>query len=275
MQPHNFKFMQDFLLRASGLLVADNKDYLLRSRLAPLMRLHKLDDINDLAMSVKRDERSPLAMQVVDAMTTNESLFFRDQYPFNALKTLIFPELMAAKGVAAKIRVWSAAASRGQEALSIAMTASEAVPQADRHVSLLGTDISDEALSYAKDGIYTQMEVQRGMPVKLLVRFFMQEEERWRIRPELSSMIHYQPGNLVSDNIIGEVRRHGPFDIVFCRNVLIYFSVDERKKVIDRIARSMCKGGYLLTGATEVAEGNVSRWEPVMFENRRLWKLVS
>jgi len=273
MQPLEYKFMQEFLLRKIGLALNDDKQYLIKSRMIRVLREHGLDDVNALSRSLRKQPDGDLADQVLDAMTTNETLFFRDQYPFNALRDLVFPELTAAKGVRGKINVWSAASSTGQEACSIAMTASESVPGPSR-VHILGTDFSTKAVAAASQGVYSQMEVQRGLPVKQLVRFFEQDGNRWNVSPELKKMMTFMHANLVEDQLVMTVRRHGPFDIVFCRNVLIYFTPQERAKVVDRIARCMHKGGYLISGATETPEGNVSRWQQVLFKGKRLWKLL-
>ena len=274
LRPELFAYLQDFLLRKSGLVLNDSKLYLIRSRVQTLLRNFEVADMDTLAQQIKRDERGKLAHHFLDTMTTNETLFFRDGYPFEALKTLIFPELLHAGNGHANIKIWSAASSRGQEAYSIAMTASEAVAMADKRVSILATDLSESVVDYAREAKYTQMEVQRGMPVKQLIRFFNQEGVDWFIRDELKGMLTFQTANLVDDGIIAQVRRFGPFDIVFCRNVLIYFSLEERKHVIDRLARSMKKGGYLITGATETPDGNRSKWECVIFKGKRLWKLL-
>ncbi|MDX8395674.1 MAG: protein-glutamate O-methyltransferase CheR [Mariprofundaceae bacterium] len=275
MEVREFDYVRGFLLRKSGLVVNQDKMYLIQSRLQPLLRKHDgLETLEDLSRSIKRNESSELAREVIDAMTTNETLFFRDQYPFEALKTLVFPELTHSKGLNGKINIWSAAASRGQEAFSIAITASEAIPQADKRVQILGTDISNGALNYGKEAVYSQMEVQRGMPVKQLIRFFDQDGVRWKVRPELKGMVTFKPANLIDDMLSSVVRLHGPFDIVFLRNVLIYFAPEERPKVIDRIARNMTKGGYLITGATETPAGVTSKWEMVMFKGKRIWKMA-
>ena len=273
MQDAEFRYLQGFLLRKIGLSLSDDKKYLIKSRASKLLREHNLSDVNALAREVRKRENGELAHQLLDAMTTNETLFFRDQYPFDALRDLVFPELTHAKGRHGKIRIWSAASSTGQEACSIAMTASESVPEPSR-VHILGTDFSTKAVEYANQGVYTQMEVQRGLPVKQLVRFFNQEGTRWAVRPELKEMMHFEHANLVEDSLTMKVRRYGPFDVVFCRNVLIYFTPEERAKVIDRIARCMHKGGYFISGATETPEGRTSRWEQVLYKNKRLWKLV-
>jgi len=273
MQPLEFKFMQEFLLRKIGLSLNNDKQYLIKSRMTRLLREHGLDDVNALSRQVRKQPDGDLARQALDAMTTNETLFFRDQYPFDALRELIFPELTAAKGVNGKIKVWSAASSTGQEACSIAMAASESVPGAGR-VQILGTDFSAKAVNTANNGVYSQMEVQRGLPVKYLVRFFEQDGKRWNVCPQLQKMMEFKHANLVDDRLSMIVRGHGPFDVVFCRNVLIYFTPEERAKVVDRIARNMKKGGYFVSGATETPEGNTSRWEQVLFKGKRLWKLL-
>jgi len=272
MQQSEFRYLQAFLLRKIGLSLSDDKQYLIKSRVTRLLREHNLEDPNAVARAVRKDENGVLAHQVLDAMTTNETLFFRDQYPFNALRDLIFPELTHAKGRHGKIKIWSAASSTGQEACSIAMTASESVPEPGR-VHILGTDFSAKAVEYAQQGIYSQMEVQRGMPIKQLVRFFDQQGVRWAVRPELQQMMTFDHANLVENSLSAKVRRHGPFDVVFCRNVLIYFTPEERALVIDRIARSMHKGGYFISGATETPEGRISRWNQVMYKGKRLWQL--
>ncbi|MDQ6960595.1 MAG: protein-glutamate O-methyltransferase CheR, partial [Mariprofundaceae bacterium] len=268
MQASEFRYLQTFLLRQIGLSLNDDKQYLIKSRASRLLREHKLKDANALSREIRRNEHGELAKQLLDAMTTNETLFFRDQYPFEALRDMIFPELTHAKGRHGKINVWSAASSTGQEACSIAMTASESVPEPGR-VQILGTDFSAKAVEYAQAGVYSQMEVQRGMPIKQLIRFFDQDGNRWSLRPELKQMMHFDHANLVENSLNTKVRKYGPFDVVFCRNVLIYFTPDERALVIDRIARCMNRGGYFISGATETPEGRLSRWKQVMFKGKR------
>ncbi|MDX8384308.1 MAG: protein-glutamate O-methyltransferase CheR [Ghiorsea sp.] len=273
MRTQEFNWFRSFLERKSGIIINDDKLYLVQSRLKPLLRKHDLKDLNDIVAQIKRNGSSPLADESIDAMTTNETLFFRDQYPYSALETLIFPELSHQGSATSRINIWSAASSRGQEAYSIAIAASESIPQAHKRVKIFGTDLSTEAVAYANAGVYSQMEVQRGMPITRLVRFFSQTGTRWAVSEDLKSMAQFQTGNLTDDMLIAKVRRHGPFDIVFLRNVLIYFSPEERRKVIDRVARAMKKGGYLITGATETPEGNTSRWDNIMFKGKRLWQL--
>ena len=271
MQAPQFDFMREFLLQQSGLVVDEGKQYLLRSRLLPLVKKHDLRDINELADKVRMARNGALARQVVDAMTTNETLFFRDQYPFDALRELMLPACAGNNG--SPIRIWSAAASTGQEAYSIAMTACEAMPDAARRVRIEGSDISEDALRKATSGVYTQMEVQRGMPARLLIKYFEQDDNEWKIKPEIRRMVRFRPANLVAPNLAADMRAAGPFDIVFCRNVLIYFSVEARQDVIDNLARCMRDGGYFVSGATEIPRGRHSQWKSVRFGNRNLWQL--
>jgi len=269
-----FTYLQDFLLRRSGLVLADDKAYLIRSRVQVLLRKFNIADINTLVMQIKRNEQGQIAKHLLDEMTTNETLFFRDSYPFEALKKLIFPALVDAGGMQVPVNIWSAAASRGQEPYSIAMTAAEMLPNAAKRVKILATDLSEQAIQYAKSGIYSQMEVNRGVPAKQLSHFFVKKGETWEVRADLKRMMRFQTANLVDDAMVMQARRHGPFDIVFCRNVLIYFSPEERKNVIDRLAKTMKPHGFLLTGAADRVAGNVSKWECLMFQGKRIWRLA-
>jgi chemotaxis protein methyltransferase CheR len=274
MREQEFHWFRGFLEKKSGIIITPDKKYLIQSRLQPLLRSHAISDLNKLVDQVKRSESSPIATAAIDAMTTNETLFFRDQYPFEALSELIFPEML--KKGNSTIKVWSGAASRGQEAYSIAMTASEAMPQKHRMVKILGTDLSSEAIAYAKKGLYSDVEVKRGMPEKRLQRFFTYDDRNkvWQVSPAIKAMVQFDQGNLTDNGLVTQVRRHGPFDVVFLRNVLIYFTMEERKRVVDRIAKTMNKGGYLITGAAEIPSGFESKWEHVFFKGKRLWKLA-
>ncbi|MDX8392014.1 MAG: protein-glutamate O-methyltransferase CheR [Mariprofundaceae bacterium] len=272
MQDPQFEFMRQFLLQQSGLVVEENKMYLLRTRLQPLVREHELSDLNALADKIKMQRSGALANQVVDAMTTNETLFFRDQYPYDALRDVMLPECTAKTG--ATIRIWSAASSTGQEAYSIAMTAAEALPGAATRVKIIGSDISEKALAKAASGSYSQIEVQRGMPARLLIQHFEQDGNNWTLKDNIRRMVSFRGANLVSSGLAGDMRSVGPFNIVFCRNVLIYFAVDARLEVIDNLARCMCEGGFLVTGAAEIPRGRYSEWEAIHVGNRNLWRLT-
>jgi len=273
MNDGDFRYIRDFLHRRMGLSLDDGKRYLVRSRLSRLAREHRVNDAGELVRQLRRNEDGELARRVMDAMTTNETLFFRDEWPFNALREHVFPELDRTRGRQAKVCVWSAAASTGQEALSIAMTALDHPGMAAR-LHVYGTDLSDSAIERAKRGEYSDMEVRRGLPMALRDRWFEKTGTRWRVRETLRAMVSFETGNLFDDGLVQRARRHGPFDVVFCRNVLIYFTPEDRKGVIDRIARCLRPGGWLMTGATEKPEGVRSRWKMELYRGKRLWRLA-
>ncbi len=274
MDKAKFDYLRDFLKRRSGLVLEEAKAYLLETRMFPVLRQHDIASLEALADCVKQDEHGQVALDVIHAMTTNESLFFRDKYPFEALRKLILPEMESALPAFSRINIWSAACSRGQEPYSIAMTALQSLPSANRRVRITATDLDRVILQYAEEGRYSQMEVQRGLPIQLLVRHFDQHGEAWQIRDEVRSLVSFRYANLISDALKRDLGTADPFHVVFCRNVLIYFDPEERQRVIDRIADVMAPGAYLLTGAAETVQGVRSSWEMVGFENRRLWKLV-
>lgn len=267
--------MSDFLKRSSGLVLDESKRYLLETRLFPLLKQHAIDSLDSLAMMVMRDESGKLAEDVVHAMTTNETLFFRDKYPYDALREMILPELSKSLPASSRINIWSAACSKGQEPYSIAMTVMQALPGANSRVSVTATDLDRNVLNYAEQGSYTQMEVQRGLPVQMLVSFFEQDGEQWRVNKKLRHMVNFRRANLISPTLAGELASDSPFHVVFCRNVLIYFDPQQRAKVIDGIASVTRPGGYLITGAAEGVSGARSRWQAVLYQGRRLWQLQS
>jgi len=268
-----FTWFRAFLERKSGIVITKEKAYLVKSRLQPILVKHGVDDLNALILKIKLQGNSALAAEAIDLMTTNETLFFRDGYPFEALKHHILPEINQEKGISSPIKIWSAAASRGQEAYSIAMTACEAMPNARQRVQIIGTDLSVESVAFAKQGTYSDIEVKRGVSMPRLNQFFRPVGPSWVVNDDLRLMTSFYEGNLVSDTLVTQMRRFGSFDVVFLRNVLIYFSIEERKRVIDRIARSMNKGGYLVTGAADLPQGNVSKWERIDVQRQRIWRL--
>ncbi|MDQ6993559.1 MAG: protein-glutamate O-methyltransferase CheR [Mariprofundus sp.] len=272
MKESEYRMMCDFLLRRMGLLLTPDKAYLIKSRLAPLLRKHALKDIGSIVEACHRDESSALAFDVLDAMSTNETMFFRDQYPFTAMREVVWPALVKEHGKR-PIHVWSAACATGQEAYSLAMLIREAGVKPEM-LKLLATDLSQAALSYARAGIFTEMEVRRGLPEKHLSRYFSRQGRRYHIDPILKSMVKFAHCNLITDALARSMSAHGPFDVVFCRNVLIYFAPEERKKVIDRLAHCMRPHGYLFTGAAESPEGLTSRWRAHLFCGKRYWQLM-
>ena len=269
MNSQDFEFVSQLLRKRAGIVLTGDKMYLLESRLAPLARKEGLPSIDDLITVVRsrRDER--LIAQVVDVMTTNETFFFRDKTPFDHLKDAIFPVLAQARR-GSRIRIWCAACSTGQEPYSIAMMLDQnpaltgGVP-----VEIVATDISDRCLERARQGLFTQFEVQRGLPIQMLMHYFTQQDDHWRISERLRQMVSFRKMNLIEP-----AYNLGQFDIVFCRNVLIYFDGPTKGAVLDRIAATKNPGVFLLMGAAESIVG-ISQSFDVMQDRRGLYKLAS
>ncbi len=239
----------------SGLTLGPDKLYLLETRLAPLLRREKLSGLDELAARCRPG--SALEADIVDAMTTNESLFFRDNRPFEVLRRIL-PRLHAARPPGQALRIWSAAAAHGQEAYSVAMVCHDLAPAlAGRTFEIIGTDIAREPLERARQGLYSQFEIQRGLPMQMLVKHFVKEEQQWRIRPALRDAVQFRQWNLLAD-----LRPLGQFDVVFCRNVLIYFDPATKKRVLDAIARQMPADGVLLLGGAETVLGVTNALQP-------------
>jgi len=257
MTPETFAFLAGLVKARAGIVLTADKGYMLETRLGPLLRREALPGLDALALRLRGGRAEALAAEVVEALTTNESSFFRDGKPFEHLRRLM-PRLAAARPPGQALRVWSAACSSGQEAYSIAMTAVELGPAlGGRRVDILGTDISREMLDRAQEGVFTQFEVQRGLPVQMLVKYFRQEGSRWRIAPELRAMVRWQPFNLLDDP-----RGLGRFDVIFCRNVLIYFDAPTKSRVLGRLAGILAADGALYLGGAETVLGLTDRLMP-------------
>lgn len=258
MSPQDFDFVAQMLKRRSGLVITPEKAYLLESRMGPIARKHALAGLDAIAQKLKAGDEK-LAAEVTEAMTTNESFFFRDKTPFDHFEKLMLPALLQARAATRRIRIWCAAASTGQEPYSLAIILKEkAALVKDWKIEIIGTDLSNEVLTRAKNGVYTQFEVQRGLPITLLVKYFNKEGEQWRIKDEIRSMVQYRPNNLL-DPFTG----FGMFDIIYCRNVLIYFDEATKKNILLRTAQLLPDDGYLLLGAAETVVGVSNAFWPV------------
>ena len=258
MRPQSFEALATMLRNSSGLIVGPDKSYLLETRLAPVIKRHNIRDLDALAALLSNPGAAPRALvdEVVDAMTTNESFFFRDDKPFAHFRANALPAMIAARPDGSRLRVWSAAASSGQEAYSLAMIVADMKAQLGRRtVELLGTDISREQLARARDGLYTQFEVQRGLPMTLLVKHFKKEGTQWRISEAMRAMTSFREWNLLADPA-----PLGKFDIVFCRNVLIYFDQVTKTRVLNHIAKQMAPDGLLYLGGAETVLGLATRF---------------
>jgi chemotaxis protein methyltransferase CheR len=257
-----FQTFATLLKSRSGLVIGPDKLYLLETRLAPILKREGLRDLAALADRLRAPGAEALIRQVVEAMTTNESFFFRDDKPFQHFRNQALPRLLASRPAGTSLRVWSAASSSGQEAYSIAMIVSECRASiGERRIEIIGTDLAREQVTRAREGLYTQFEVQRGLPVQMLMRYFRKEENGWRIGEAIRGMVQYREWNLLAD-----LRPLGQFDVVFCRNVLIYFDQATKAKVLDAVAQQMPGDGLLYLGGAETVLGITSRFAPLATE---------
>ncbi|MBH0239316.1 CheR family methyltransferase [Methylobrevis albus] len=251
MTPAEYDFLRQFLKVRSGLVLSNEKQYLIESRLLPVARKAGVPSIAGLVAKLRDPRESLLADAVVEAMTTNESFFFRDKTPFEHLTQMMLPELLQKRAAQRKIRIWCAAASTGQEPYSIAMCLKEMGSKiAGWRFEIVGTDLSNDVLDRARSGVYTQFEVQRGLPIQMLLKYFTQNGDSWQISSEIRQMVQYRKMNLL-DTFAGL----GQFDIVFCRNVLIYFDQPTKVDVLSRVSKLLPDDGYLVLGAAETVVG--------------------
>jgi chemotaxis protein methyltransferase CheR len=265
--PADYDFLRRFLKERSGLDLAADKQYLVESRLIPLARRLGLSGIGDLVQKTKSGAEA-LIKDVVEAMTTNETFFFRDKAPFDHLREGILPALLQARAARSSLRIWSAASSTGQEAYSIAMCLKEmASALAGWRIEIVATDLSEEVLEKSKAGIYSQFEVQRGLPIQLLVKYFTQSGELWQLNSDIRGMVQHRQLNLLQ-----EFSHLGRFDVIFCRNVLIYFDRETKTSVIERLARAIEPDGTLMLGAAESMVGVSDAFRPHP-ERRGLYQL--
>ncbi|MDZ4761702.1 MAG: protein-glutamate O-methyltransferase CheR [Alphaproteobacteria bacterium] len=268
MNSQDFEFVSGLIKRRAGIVMTPDKTYLLESRLAPLARKEGLPSIDDLVHVIRSRREERLIAQVIDVLTTGETHFFRDKTPFEHLREAVLPALAAARR-GGRIRLWSAGCSTGQEPYSIAMMLDQqpmltgGVP-----VEIVATDLSDRALEKARAGLYTQFEVQRGLPIQMLMHYFTQHDDQWRISERLRLQVTFRKLNLLDAlSAVGKV------DIVFCRNVLTYFDAATRSDVLNKIAEQMAPGGYLVLGATETVVGHSTAFE-ASHERRGLYRLA-
>jgi chemotaxis protein methyltransferase CheR len=256
--PTDYEYLRKLLKDHSGLDLSADKQYLIESRLLPLARKAGLAGIPELVQKMKGGA-SALISQVVEAMTTNETFFFRDKVPFEHFRDTIVPELLKARASRKSLRVWCAAGSTGQEPYSLAMCLKEmGAALAGWRVEILATDLSQEVLEKSRAGVYSQFEVQRGLPIQMLVKYFKQNGELWQINPELRAMIQHRPLNLLHD-----FSQLGGFDVIFCRNVLIYFDQETKTNIFGRLARIVEPDGFLVLGAAETVVGLTEAFKPV------------
>lgn len=259
MNSKDFQLFGDIVKSRSGLVLTEEKIYLLESRLVPLARRRGLENLVALADEVRRYNDERLLEEITEAMTTNETFFFRDTKPFDTFRDVVLPQLLLARAAKKSLRIWNAACSTGQEPYSLAMLLKEeAAKMAGWRVEIMATDISHEVLEKAKAGLYSQFEVQRGLPIQLLMKHFQQVGEMWQIDSSIRAMVKFQPKNLLED--LGNL---GKFDVIFCRNVLIYFDQPTKSQVLSQVHNILADDGALFLGGAETVLGICDSFKPV------------
>jgi chemotaxis protein methyltransferase CheR len=244
----SFQFISELIRKRSAIVLEPSKGYLVESRLSPIVRERNLGDLEMLVAELQKPGSQPLVQQVVEAMTTHETSFFRDIHPFKALQEVVLPEIIQKRSRERVINIWSNACSTGQEPFTIAMIIKEHFPElANWKVRLTATDISTKILDKAKHGMFSQTEINRGLPMNLLMKYFTREGIQWQIANSIRSMVDFQVVNLV-DPIPQNFQN---LDIVFLRNVLIYFCPTTKANILNRVHSTLNKDGFLFLGGAE------------------------
>ena len=264
LSPDEIKIISKYIYMISGICIDEKKAYLIETRLRSLAEKQGCSSYGELYHKAKADASKGLDREIINAMTTNETLFFRDNATFEMFRHKLMPDLIDKRAATSSglmpvgIRIWSAACSTGQEVYSIAIILKELLPDLKKYnIRILGTDISDEAIAQASYGRYNKFEIERGLDNQKLRQYFLQNENYWKIRDDIRAMVLFKKINLMEP-----FTGIGKFDIVFCRNVAIYFSLEDRKKLFDRIANILEPDGYLVIGSTESLTGICPRFEP-------------
>ncbi|MGY1832819.1 CheR family methyltransferase [Geodermatophilus sp. SYSU D01180] len=254
-----FDWVRQLVHRESAIVLAPGKEYLVEARLLPLARKMGLTDVDAFVDSVRSRPRPDDTRSIVEALTTNETSWFRDGDPFTALTSTVLPALLSARGPAERLQVWSAACSSGQEPYTVAMLLEDALPNAASRVSITATDISREMVERTRAGRFSQLEVNRGLPAPMLVRHFQRAGSEWEVAPSLRRMVTARECNLAAP-----LPRMGPFDVVYLRNVLIYFDLPTKQAILRRVRELMRPDGWLFLGAAETTLGVDDSWSRVV-----------
>jgi chemotaxis protein methyltransferase CheR len=245
--PHSFDYLRSLVLQRSAIVVGQDKLYLAEARLGAVARERGFVDSEAVVEAVRSGADRDLARIVVEAMTTNETSFFRDKHPFAALRSVLLPELMRARASERRLRIWSAACSSGQEAYSVAMLIRDHFPTLTSwDLRLLATDLSEEMLDRARAGRFTAMEVSRGLSADHLARHFTQTGNGWTVNENIRRMVEFRPANLIDP-----LPTPGAYDLILLRNVLIYFDPAMKKTILGRMSRNLRPDGYLMLGTAE------------------------
>lgn len=263
--PKNYKFLQEHVYTHAGIVLEGDKHYLFESRLSPIVRQLGLKSIDDLCTFIQSSTQPEVCHQVVEAMTTNETYFFRDPSHYDAIRTVLLPRLIEDRRDTRKLRFWSAASSTGQEAYSLAMLLIEA-GLGDWNIQILGTDFSSPVVERARSGKYQQIEVNRGLPATLLIKYFGRSGTEWNLSDQVRRMVHFETIDLRKS-----MRALGPFDLVFCRNVMIYFDAKTKMNILKELHGTMFRGSWLLLGGAETAFGVEECFEKLTVGNATVY----
>ncbi|MGY1682792.1 CheR family methyltransferase [Geodermatophilus sp. SYSU D01176] len=255
----SFDWVRQLVHRESAIVLSPGKEYLVEARLLPIARSMGLPDVGQLVDSVRTRPSPESTRRIVEALTTNETSWFRDGDPFTALTSTVLPSLLSGRGPAERLQIWSAACSSGQEPYTIAMLLEDALPNASTRVAITATDLSREMVERTRAGRFSQLEVNRGLPAPMLVRHFTRAGSEWQVSPSLRRMVTAGECNLAAP-----LPRMGPFDVVYLRNVLIYFDLPTKQAILRRVRALMRPDGWLFLGAAETTLGVDDSWERVV-----------
>lgn len=265
----DFDYICDLVFQRAAIVLEPGKEYLVQSRLASVATQNGCATLADLVVRLRAQPGGKLVQSVVEAMTTNETSFFRDLYPFEALKKAIIPELLAKRGSDPRLTIWCAAASAGQEPYSIALLIRESFPNIPRgNIRIIATDINTEVLEQARQGVYSQIEVNRGLPISMLMRHFEKSGVNWKLREEVRQMVEFRECNLVQPWPLIP-----PVDILFMRNVLIYFNQETKKAILAKVRRTLKPDGYFFLGGAETTMSLDDNYERMQLEKTACYKV--
>jgi chemotaxis protein methyltransferase CheR len=253
----DFQFVSNLVKKRSGIFLSSDKAYLVDSRLLPIARKNSFTDVKDFIAKIKQNNDEKFISEVIEAMTTNESSFFRDIKPFEYFKTNAIPKMISLLPEKKHFRIWSSACSTGQEAYSLAITISENPAWSKYTFEIVATDIAQHVIDKALSGTYSQFEVQRGLPIGLLLKYFTQDGENWKISERVKSMVSFSKLNLIED-----FTSLGKFDLIFCRNVLIYFEIETKMKILHNFSKMMDPHSNLVVGCSETIIG-IDRFQAI------------
>jgi chemotaxis protein methyltransferase CheR len=265
----DFDYICELVYKRSAIVLESGKEYLVQSRLVSVASQNGCMSLAELVTRLRAQPAGKLSQAVIEAMTTNETSFFRDMYPFEALKKTVIPELLAKRGSDPQLTIWCAAASAGQEPYSIALLLRESFPQIPKNnIRIIATDINTEVLAHAREGIYSQIEVNRGLPISMLLRHFEKSGANWQIREDIRQMVDFRECNLIQAWPLIP-----PVDILFMRNVLIYFDQETKKAILAKVRKALKPDGVFFLGGAETTMNLDDNFERVQLEKTACYRI--